>query len=149
MVNSQPKLKKISDKKIVQNETASTPTTPSTTASSTPVQQIIKLTVKDDVNKRASVRSVRNNSIESYHHYQYINVPNIITFKRGRSKIPTQRLKSATPPNMALSTPHHGQDGTASSSCRRSDDAIQLILDKPKTRRTRNSTGPPQVILNF
>ncbi|XP_055542735.1 tyrosine-protein phosphatase cdc-14 isoform X2 [Wyeomyia smithii] len=118
-----------------------TNTTTSTATSTNPT--VIKLTVKDEVKPRASVRTGRNNSLESYHHhYQYINIPNIITYKRGRSKIPASaRLRSS----MTV-------DGASTGAGKKDDPdsaTIQLILNKPVTRRTRNSgggTAPPQLV---
>ncbi|KAL1396823.1 hypothetical protein pipiens_020161 [Culex pipiens pipiens] len=109
----------------------------------------VKLTVKDEVKPRASVRTVRNNSLDSYHHhYQFINIPNIITYKRGRSKIPASaRLRSS----MAQqdSSKASGGGGTAKPDGDETTAAIQLILNKPMTRRMRNAgggTAPPQLI---
>nr|XP_029716965.1 LOW QUALITY PROTEIN: mucin-5AC-like [Aedes albopictus] len=106
---------------------------------------VIKLTVKDEVKPRASVRTVRNASMDSYHHhYQYINIPNIITYKRGRSKIPASaRLRSSLvePAGSGGAGPGGKKDSSV--------DADVLILNKPMTRRLRNSgggTAPPQLI---
>ncbi|XP_019565607.3 mucin-5AC isoform X2 [Aedes albopictus] len=111
---------------------------------------VIKLTVKDEVKPRASVRTVRNASMDSYHHhYQYINIPNIITYKRGRSKIPASaRLRSSL-----VETAGSGGAGPGgkkdNSTTTTVVDADVLILNKPMTRRLRNSgggTAPPQLI---
>ncbi|XP_058444204.1 mucin-5AC isoform X2 [Malaya genurostris] len=121
-------------------------TTITTTTTCNTPSTVIKLTVKDEVKPRASVRTVRNNSLDSYHHhYQYINIPNIITYKRGRSKIPASaRLRSS----LAAENSAGGTAGTVGKKDD-PDSAIQLILNKPTTRRTRNSgggTAPPQLI---
>lgn len=110
----------------------------------------VKLTVKDEVKPRASVRTVRNNSLDSYHHhYQYINIPNIITYKRGRSKIPASaRLRSS----IAQQQQQQQQDTVSSKGGSKDEPdgtVVQLILNKPMTRRMRNSgggTAPPQLI---
>uniref|UniRef100_A0A8D8INJ8 protein-tyrosine-phosphatase n=1 Tax=Culex pipiens TaxID=7175 RepID=A0A8D8INJ8_CULPI len=109
----------------------------------------VKLTVKDEVKPRASVRTVRNNSLDSYHHhYQFINIPNIITYKRGRSKIPASaRLRSSIA--QQDSSKASGGGGTAKPDADETTAAIQLILNKPMTRRMRNAgggTAPPQLI---
>ncbi|XP_062539664.1 mucin-5AC isoform X2 [Armigeres subalbatus] len=112
---------------------------------------IIKLTVKDEVKPRASVRTVRNNSLDSYHHhYQYINIPNIITYKRGRSKIPASaRLRSSLAESTAGTGAGSGAGGGKKGDSSVVDADIQLILNKPMTRRMRNAgggTAPPQLI---
>ncbi|XP_055585653.1 streptococcal hemagglutinin isoform X2 [Uranotaenia lowii] len=151
----------ISNSAATVNNSSSTATSAPVTSSST----VIKLTVKDEVKPRASVRTVRNNSMESYHHhYQYINIPNIITYKRGRSKIPaSSRIRSSL---VQQQQQNQSQDGSGSggSVSKKNNQitagvadgstsvsgAIQLILNKPNTRRTRNSgggTAPPQLSL--
>lgn len=121
---------------------ATSPTSGTAVVSAIPTSAaVIKLTVKDEVKPRASVRTVRNNSLDSYHHhYQYINIPNIITYKRGRSKIPASaRLRSSLAESTVTSAK---KDASA-------DAEIQLILNKPMTRRMRNAgggTAPPQLI---
>ncbi|XP_053682396.1 putative uncharacterized protein DDB_G0277255 isoform X1 [Sabethes cyaneus] len=128
---------------ILTTQPSSGTGTNTTSAATSTNPTVIKLTVKDEVKPRASVRTVRNNSLESYHHhYQYINIPNIITYKRGRSKIPASaRLRSSMT-----------ADGASTGTGKKDDPdstTIQLILNKPVTRRTRNSgggTAPPQLI---
>lgn len=131
---------------ITTTVTATTTTTTGSGGGGT-TSSSVKLTVKDEVKPRASVRTVRNNSLDSYHHhYQYINIPNIITYKRGRSKIPASaRLRS--------SIAQQQQQDTVSSKGGSKDEpdgtVVQLILNKPMTRRMRNSgggTAPPQLI---
>ncbi|XP_065077515.1 serine-rich adhesin for platelets-like isoform X3 [Ochlerotatus camptorhynchus] len=135
----------------VTTTTTTTITTAAAATTNTGSAAVIKLTVKDEVKPRASVRTVRNNSLDSYHHhYQYINIPNIITYKRGRSKIPASaRLRSSlaetagsggTPATVAVGGTGGKKD---------TDADIQLILNKPMTRRMRNAgggTAPPQLI---
>lgn len=124
--------------------------TTTTTTGSGGTTSSVKLTVKDEVKPRASVRTVRNNSLDSYHHhYQFINIPNIITYKRGRSKIPASaRLRSS----MAQQQDNASTKGSGGGAKQDVDDttaAIALILNKPMTRRMRNSgggTAPPQLI---
>ncbi|XP_058827489.1 serine-rich adhesin for platelets [Topomyia yanbarensis] len=140
------------------NSSTTTTTTNAITGSVAPSPNpLIKLTMKDEVKQRASVRTVRNNSLESYHHhYQYINIPNIITYKRGRSKIPASaRLRSSLAAENANAATTGGTGTnvtttTTTTSGRKDDsDSIQLILNKPTTRRTRNSgggTAPSQLI---
>lgn len=110
----------------------------------------VKLTVKDEVKPRASVRTVRNNSLDSYHHhYQFINIPNIITYKRGRSKIPASARLRSSMAQQDSSKVSGGGGGTAKPDGDETTAAIQLILNKPMTRRMRNAgggTAPPQLI---